>query len=126
MGVEPPLTEDVIERIREEIGRPSAETASVLGQTMLSVDKRQNRVDQRQTEMLGMVREMQTALQLLQSEASSLTTKMRSYKHQQEQEEMSRSSSWQRGLAGAVVPQCLSWAPQEVTVAGMPVERKPS
>jgi len=123
--VEPPITEDVIERIREEIGRLSAETASILGQTMLSVDKRQNRVDQRQTEMLGMVREMQTALQILQSEASSLTTKLRCYNHQQERE-VSRNNSWQRSLAGAVVPPCLSWVPVEAKAAGTPQEHKPS
>lgn len=97
---ESPVNNQVLDTVTSEVGRLTAEVASVLAQTMKRVDKKQNHLESRQKEMLGSIREMQTKLQMVQSEASGLTTRIQRYTHKQVKEP-------RRGIAGAVVPSCL-------------------
>jgi len=92
------VNQQVLESVSNEVGRLTAEVASVLAQTMKKVDKKQNHLEQRQKEMLGSIREMQTKLQMIQSEASGLTTRIQRYSHKQNKVPQ-RSS---------VIPNCIS------------------
>merc|ERR1719284_2344834 len=98
-----PVNQQVLESVSQEVGRLTAEVASVLAQTMKRVDKKQNHLESRQKEMLGSIREMQTKLQMIQSEASGLTTRLQRYSHKQVKVPAT-------GLAGAVIPSCLTGA----------------
>jgi len=120
MPVKSPLTdtEEILENVNEQIGRLNAETAIVLSQTMKRLDKRQRHIEQRQEDMLAAIREMLHTLQMLQSEASSLTTQLRHNTFARAQGGP-RSSNWRRGLAGTVVPACFDCTsdPASVQVA---------
>jgi len=97
---EAPVNQQVLDSISSEVSRLTAEVASQLAQTMKSVDKRQGHLEQRQKEMLGAVREMQIRLQVLQSEALALTTKLNRYAHR-------KAYNPRKMNAGSGVPSCI-------------------
>lgn len=101
MAKESPVNNQVLDTVTVEVGRLTGEVACVLAQTMKKVDKKQNHLEHRQKEMLCSIREMQTKLQMVQSEASGLTTRLQRYAH-------ATPTQPRRGIAGAVVPSCLS------------------
>merc|ERR1712106_26377 len=107
MAQESPVNNQVLDTVSSEVQRLTSEVASVLAQTMKRVDKKQNHLEQRQKEMLGSIREMQTKLQMVQSEASGLTTRIQRYTHKPEK-------NGRRSIAGAVVPSCLSCSSKDV------------
>merc|ERR1712000_165874 len=93
--------------VNNEVGRLSAETASILAQTVKRVERRQSRCEQRQGEMLGAIREMSQNLQRLQSEASSLVNRLQRHSY-----ERGRITDAKRGgRSGTVMPGCLSTVP---------------
>merc|ERR1712070_635816 len=101
MAKESPVNNQVLDTVTAEVGRLTHEVASVLAQTMKRVDKKQNHLEQRQKEMLGSIREMQTKLQMVQSEASGITTRIQRFAHKDAKQP-------RKGMVGAVVPKCLS------------------
>jgi hypothetical protein len=97
---ESPVSQEVLDGVSKEVGRLTSEVASVLAQTMKKVDRKQNYLEVRQKEMLGSIREMQTKLQMSQSEAAGLTTRLQRILHNQ-------SKAPNRG--GVVLPSCLTF-----------------
>lgn len=97
---EAPVNQQVLDSISSEVSRLTAEVASQLAQTMKGVDKRQSHLEQRQKEMLGAVREMQVRLQVLQSEALALATRLSRYAGR-------KSKDPRRSKQGSGVPSCI-------------------
>jgi len=111
---------EVIDFVVSEVQRLSSETARVLAQSVKSVDQRQGRIEQRQSDMTDSVREMQAALLNLQSEASSLATRLQRLCFEQVQSEQG-ASAWRMGLNSCTpVTPCLDLSTADAKEAIMP------
>mmetsp|Transcript_55737 Transcript_55737/g.172963 ORF Transcript_55737/g.172963 Transcript_55737/m.172963 type:complete len:241 (+) Transcript_55737:3-725(+) len=119
------VTWDVLDFVDAEVQRLSSEMASNLAQTIKRTDKRQGRIEQRQADMLMSVREMHAALLNLQSEASSLASRLQRISFDRKQ---SKVSAWRRNLASGFsrgqVPACLDCTPADATEALLPGVRR--
>eukprot|EP00747_Dinoflagellata_sp_TGD_P156943 gnl/TRDRNA2_/TRDRNA2_177704_c0_seq1.p1 gnl/TRDRNA2_/TRDRNA2_177704_c0~~gnl/TRDRNA2_/TRDRNA2_177704_c0_seq1.p1 ORF type:complete len:393 (+),score=59.09 gnl/TRDRNA2_/TRDRNA2_177704_c0_seq1:100-1179(+) len=98
-AAKPPVSDEALASVNDEIARLSGEMASVFAQSMKRVDIRQERLELRQKEMWSVARELHQTLQWLQSDAAGVTTKLLRYSHL-------RNQAGTAGRGGRTVPIC--------------------